>query len=397
MKLEIKKKLLSRSERVKAVELHPTLPWVLIALYSGNVSIFDYNTQASVRSFEVTNAPVRCARFITRKQWIVVGADDLKICIFNYNTSEKVKTIEEHSDFIRGLAVHPQLPYVLSCSDDQTVKMFDWEKNWSRINSFEDHDHYIMQVAINPKDNMMFASASLDRTIKIWSITTKKTSANYSLVGHQAGVNCLDFCAAIDRPHLVSGGDDGHVKVWDYQTKQCLFTFDKGHTDNVVDVAFHHDLPIIFSAGEDNLINIWNATTFQQETYLNYGLQRVWAISALPESNYVAFGFDEATVVIKIGKEFPLISYSNGKVVWIKQNEIQHCNVKLLSSEELKDGQKVKPIIKDLGHSETFAQAVKFSPNGRYFAVIGDNDFIVYSYPKFANTAFGNGNDLVWA
>ncbi len=94
------------------------------------------------------------------------------------------------------------------------------------MNSYEDHDHYIMQVAINPKDTNMFASASLDKTIKIWTITTKKTNANYSLLGHQAGVNCLDFCLTYDRPHLVSGGDDGHVKVWDYQTKQCLFTFD---------------------------------------------------------------------------------------------------------------------------------------------------------------------------
>ena len=45
MKLEIKKKLLNRSERVKSVELHPNLPWVLIGLYTGNVNIFDFNTQ----------------------------------------------------------------------------------------------------------------------------------------------------------------------------------------------------------------------------------------------------------------------------------------------------------------------------------------------------------------
>jgi coatomer subunit beta' len=43
MKLEIKKKLISRSERVKSVDLHPTFPWVLIALYAGNVVIFDFN------------------------------------------------------------------------------------------------------------------------------------------------------------------------------------------------------------------------------------------------------------------------------------------------------------------------------------------------------------------
>lgn len=402
MKLEIKKKLLSRSERVKSVELHPTLPWVLIGLYAGTVIIFDYNQQSQVRSFEVTNAPVRCARFVSRKQWIVVGADDTKIRVYNYNTSEKLKTVDEHQDFIRHLAVHPTLPYLLSCSDDQTIKLFDWDKGWQKINSYEDHEHYIMQVAINPKDPSMFASASLDRTIKIWTIAapgkaSQKTSANYSLIGHQAGVNCLDFCSSFDRPHLVSGGDDGHVKVWDYQTKQCLFTFDKnGHTDNVSAVSFHPDLPIILSAGEDNVVNIWNAITFKHETALNYGLQRVWAIHALPESNYVALGFDEATVVLKIGKEAPMATFNNGKVVWVKQSEIQTVNLKLIN-EEVKDGEKLKPTVKELGHSETFPQMVKFSPTGRYFAICGDNDFVVYQYPKFANAGFGTGNELVWA
>lgn len=44
MKLDIKKKLLTRSERVKSTELHPSLPWVLIGLYTGTVNIFDYNS-----------------------------------------------------------------------------------------------------------------------------------------------------------------------------------------------------------------------------------------------------------------------------------------------------------------------------------------------------------------
>lgn len=150
------------------------------------------------------------------------------------------------------------------------------------------------------------------------------------------------------------------------------------------------------SAGEDNIINIWNAITFKLETTLNYNLQRVWAIHALPESNYVAFGFDEATVVIKIGKEAPMASFNNGKVVWVKQNDIQTVNLKLLN-EEVKEGEKLKPTIKDLGHSETFPQSVRFSPTGRYFAICGDSDFIVYQYPKFSNAGFGTGNELVWA
>jgi len=94
MKLEIKKKLLNRSERVKSVDLHPSLPWVLISLYAGKVTIYDYNTQTQVRSFDITNCPVRCAKFIVRKQQIIVGSDDTKLRVFNYNTSEKLKIIE---------------------------------------------------------------------------------------------------------------------------------------------------------------------------------------------------------------------------------------------------------------------------------------------------------------
>lgn len=66
-----------------------------------------------------------------------------------------------------------------------------------------------MQLSINPKDVNMFASASLDKTVKIWTISTTKSNANFTLHGHQAGVNCIDFSHDHERSHLVSGGDDG--------------------------------------------------------------------------------------------------------------------------------------------------------------------------------------------
>uniref|UniRef100_A0A3Q7J913 Uncharacterized protein n=1 Tax=Solanum lycopersicum TaxID=4081 RepID=A0A3Q7J913_SOLLC len=45
LRLEIKRKLAQRSERVKSVDLHPSEPWILASLYSGTVCIWNYQTQ----------------------------------------------------------------------------------------------------------------------------------------------------------------------------------------------------------------------------------------------------------------------------------------------------------------------------------------------------------------
>ena len=48
-----------------------------------------------------------------------------------------------------------------------------------------------MQVTFNPKDTNTFASASLDRTVKVWSIG--QPTPNFTLEGHEKGVNAVDY------------------------------------------------------------------------------------------------------------------------------------------------------------------------------------------------------------
>lgn len=41
-------------------------------------------------------------------------------------------------------------------------------QGWTCTQVFEGHSHYVMQVVFNPKDTNTFASASLDRTVKVF-------------------------------------------------------------------------------------------------------------------------------------------------------------------------------------------------------------------------------------
>ncbi|KAJ3021791.1 Coatomer subunit beta' [Thoreauomyces humboldtii] len=395
LRLDIKKKLSNRSDRVKALDFHPTEPWLLSALYNGTVYIWNHETQNVVKTFEITDLPVRAAKFIPRKSWLITGSDDMQIRVFNYNTHEKVITFNAHQDYIRHIAIHPTQPYILTCSDDTTIKLWDWEKGWKNIMVFEGHTHFVMQVNFNPKDGNTFASACLDRTVKVWSLGSG--TPNYTLVGHDKGVNCVDYYQGGDKPYLITGADDRVVKIWDYQNKTCVQTLE-GHTHNVTVAAFHPELPIIMSASEDGTVRLWHANTYRLENTLNYGMERAWTAAYIKGKNDVAFGYDEGTIAIKLGREEPAVSMDNGgKMIWAKHSEIQTANVKANVDENLKDGERITLAAKELGSCEVYPQMLQHSPNGRFVVVCGDGEYIIYTALAWRNKSFGSALEFVWA
>ncbi|XP_055335267.1 coatomer subunit beta'-like [Paramacrobiotus metropolitanus] len=395
LRLDIKRKLSCRSDRVKSVDLHPTESWMLASLYNGQVHIWNYESQTMVKTFEVCDLPVRTSKFVPRKSWVITGSDDMQIRAFNYNTLERVHNFEAHSDYVRCLAVHPTQPFLLSSSDDMTIKLWDWDKKWQCAQTFEGHTHYVMQIVINPKDNNTFASASLDRTIKIWQLGSSQP--NYTLEGHEKGVNTIDYYYGGEKPYLVSGADDKLVKIWDYQNKNCVQTL-TGHAQNISAVAFHPDLPIILTGSEDGTVRVWHANTYRLETTLNYGLERVWAINCLKGSNSIAIGYDEGSVVLKLGREEPAVSMDNsGKIVWAKHSEIQQANLKTVGDAEIKDGERLPLTVKDMGGCEIYPQTIAHSPNGRFVVVCGDGEFIIYTAMALRNKSFGPAQEFVWS
>lgn len=369
----------------------------MCALYNGHVHVMNYENQQMVKDFEVCDLPVRCARFVVRKNWVITGSDDMQIRVFNYNTLEKVHSYEAHSDYVRCIAVHPTQPLILTSSDDMSIKLWNWEKMWSCQRVFEGHTHYVMQVVFNPKDNNTFASASLDHTVKVWQLGSNV--ANFTLDCHEKGVNCVDYYHGGDKPYLISGADDRLVKIWDYQNKACVQTLE-GHAQNISAVAFSPDLPIVFTGSEDGTVRVWHSGTYRLETSLNYGFERVWTISTMKGTNNVAIGYDEGSIIIKVGREEPAMSMdvNGGKIVWAKHSEMQQVNLKALpEGTEIKDGERLPVQVKDMGACEIYPQTIAHNPNGRFVVVCGDGEYIIYTSMALRNKAFGSAQEFVWA
>ena len=164
---------------------------------------------------------------------MVAGSDDMFIRVYNYNTMDKVKAFEAHTDYIRCVSVHTTLPLLLSSSDDMLIKVWDWDKQWACTQVFEGHSHYVMQVVFNPKDTNTFASASLDRTVKVWSIG--QPAPNFTLEGHESSIWRLAY--APDSARLLTVSLDKTARVWDVNSGELVMTLE-GHESSVNALAY---------------------------------------------------------------------------------------------------------------------------------------------------------------
>lgn len=59
---------------------------------------------------------------------------------------------------------------------------------------------------------------------QVWQLGS--SISNFTLEGHEKGVNCVDYYHGGDKPYLISGADDRLVKIWDYQNKTCVQTLE---------------------------------------------------------------------------------------------------------------------------------------------------------------------------
>ena len=177
----------------------------------------------------------------------------------------------------------------------------------------------------------------------------RDTPAAVSVLAHRRALR------ASSSTHIRLVADDNTVKVWDYQTKQCVQTME-GHTHNVATVCCHPELPIIMSGSEDGTIKIWHATTYRLENTLNYAFERCWSIAALKGTNNVAIGYDEGTIAIQLGNEDPIASMdASGKIIMAKHNEISVLDLKKLEGEAPADGERLALASKELDVCEICA------------------------------------------
>ena len=107
------------------------------------------------------------------------------------------------------------------------------------------------------------------------------------------------------------------------------------------------------------------------------------------------FGFDDGTVVIKVGTDKPIMSMDKtGKTIWCVNSDVVTGSVKGI---DVADGEVVSLSQKDLGRADMFPTSISHNMNGRFVAMVGDGEYIVSTSMKLRNKCYGQCQELAWS
>ncbi|MGH0152859.1 UNVERIFIED_CONTAM: hypothetical protein FKN15_059992 [Acipenser sinensis] len=120
---------------------------------------------------------------------------------------------------------------LVSGSDDFTLFLWTPAEEKKPLCRMTGHHALINEVLFSP-DTRLIASASFDKSIKIWEGKTGKYLT--SLRGHVSAVYQISWSA--DSRLLVSGSSDSTLKVWDVKTQKLSIDL-PGHADEMETVA----------------------------------------------------------------------------------------------------------------------------------------------------------------
>lgn len=242
------------------------------------VCLWDIASGTSLRELQEHDDFMRAGSFSPDGRLATSGSWDHPTRVWNVSTGEPVcPPLVGHTDRVCCVTFSPDSKRVVSGSHDQTIRVWDVGTATTVMGTLYGHTDRVTVVRFHP-DGKTLVSGSLDETCRMWDMEPDRTRAllgigsmrigfgpshlhltakswplaqTVSLLdvhmgsaglppweAHKGCVRSVSFAANGER--LVSGGDDGAVRIWHIGSGECVYEASIG-ANGVRSVAFSPD------------------------------------------------------------------------------------------------------------------------------------------------------------
>lgn len=301
------------------------------------------------------------------------GSVDNSVILWDVGANPPLGTlVSTQQDAVLAVAYNPDGTYFATAggninSNESDNQIYLWDPNGSPIGTLSGHDRYITALAFS--DDGRLASASADRTVRVWNVTASETLQTFRLPIRS------DFIALAFSPDgktLAAGLVDGSIILWDTTTGSTLGQPITANEDGVLALAFSPDGKTLASGGFDSQVILWDVATQTAvgEPLLGH-TDAVNTLAYSPDGKILASGSRDTTIMLwdpvtRQPIDQPLVGHTD----WVNSLAfnpdssllVSASNDKSLALWDIAQGERLgEPL---LGHID-WALSVTFSPDGK--------------------------------
>ncbi|GAA5924705.1 hypothetical protein JCM3775_005449 [Rhodotorula graminis] len=228
-----------------------------------NVRVWDVATGRCLHVLPGHTSTVRCLRVLDARPVAVSGSRDGSIRVWDIERGLALRLLSGHRKSVRAIEVCGNK--IVSGSYDTTARLWNVDTG-ECLHVFRGHIGEIYSVAF---DGARVITGSLDSTVRVWNAETGDFLA--LLQGHTLLVGQMQLDPYSDL--LVTAGSDGTVMVYSLTTYEALHRI-KAHSQSVTSLQF--DERFILSGGNDGRLKLWDTKTGAYLRDLSDPCDTVW-------------------------------------------------------------------------------------------------------------------------
>ncbi|XP_068986083.1 periodic tryptophan protein 2 homolog [Bombus flavifrons] len=188
------------------------------------------------------------------------------------------------------------------------------------IHSLSISDQYISTIAINSTGDWIALGCSSAGQLLVWEWQSETYAMKQQ--SHSSNINCLAYSP--DGQYIITGGDDGKVKLWNTMNGFCSITFQE-HTSTIKGVIFSHNRKFIVSASLDGTVRTYDLARYRNFRTLTSPRPVQFSCIALDSSDeFLAAGgqdfFEIYLWSVKLGKLLEILSGHEGPIASLAFN-----------------------------------------------------------------------------